>query len=183
MSKFKRTFNPILASACLMMFLIVSSESFARGRGPDGLERLPRGCMQEGYAFQYRMLYLHPPEAGNNDSVYFIFNDSYKDITLRAMSDKNKPNITLFNNRIRAKQWGVFSSDMPRVRFACTVKSDKFAYGNVVDCQKHLKVCEFSDVLYGQNNRGNYWMVGSTTRNSAVRRAIRYGVLLSRGHY
>ncbi len=172
---------------CFLLSILLASEGVARRShsksGRDGIDRLPRGCMQEGYQFKYQLLYLYPPKAGNNDSVYFIFNHSNSNITIYAMSDKNSPSMTLFNNQIRARQWGVFSTDLPMMRFACTIKNAKFAYGELVDCEKHLKVCEYSNVKYGQNNRGNYWMVESTTRNSAVRQAIRYGVLLSRGHY
>lgn len=184
MNKRIKRVREVYAVAFSFLFLLVTVDGFARNkRGGDGLDKLPRGCMQEGYNFDYRMLYLHPQSAGGHDSVYFLFNQSGQGVTLRMMSGEKKPNVSLFNNRINARAWGVFSTDMKKVRFICTVRSNKFAYGEVVDCAKHLKVCEFSDVKYGQNNRGNYWMVSSSTRNGAVRRAIRYGVLLSRGHY
>lgn len=179
MKTYLKPIQCVVASCLLLLSLGVE----ARGSGPDGLDRLPNGCMNEGYSFKYNMVYLHPSEAGNYDSVYFFFNDSNESITLLQAKKVGKYHITELNNRIHARQWGVYSTDEDEVKFICTKRSAKFRHGDIVDCSKHLKICEFSDVLYGLNNRGNFWMVNSTTRNSAVRGAIRYGVLLSRGHY
>lgn len=172
---------PVAVLSCLL--LLSGGAEARRSGGPDGIDKLPRGCMNEGYSFKYNMAYLHPSQAGNYDSVYFFFNDSNRDITLLQAKKVGAYHVTELNNRIRAGQWGVYSTDEDEVRFICTTRSAKFRHGDIVDCEKHFKICEFSDVLYGLNNRGNFWMVNSTTRNSAVRGAIRYGVLLSRGHY
>jgi hypothetical protein len=181
-AKMKGYFKGFCAVAVTsLLFLPTVTE--ARGKGPDGVARLPKGCMNEGFEFKYNMTYLHPSQAGNYDSVYFFFNDSNQAINLLQAKKVGEYHVTELNNRIHARQWGVYSTDEDNVKFICTTSSSKFRHGDIVDCEKHLKICEFSDVLYGLNNRGNFWMVNSTSRNSAVRGAIRYGVLLSRGHY
>lgn len=141
--------------------------------------KLPRGCHNEGYTYHHKALTLLPAQKGNNDSVYFIYNTSNSTINLYQLKNADEHMGLNINNKIKAHQWGVYSSDEAQVRFACTKPNSRYPHGKLVDCQRNLKVCEYTHVKYGLNNRGNYWMARSTTKNSAIRRAIRIGVLLT----
>ncbi len=140
---------------------------------------LPRGCHNEGYAFHYKTLTLLPAKAGNYDSVYFIYNKSNSTINLYQLKDANEHLGLNINNKIKPHKWGVYSPDEEQVRFACSIPSSKYDHGKLIDCRKALKVCEYTKVKYGLNNRGNYWMARSTTKNGAIRRSVIIGVLLT----
>lgn len=158
----------------LAILVALSGHVFAKASN-----QAPRGCYNEGYAFEYKMLYLKPHQAGKKDSVYFIYNKSSESINLFQARSSGKYHGEGLNNTIRFGQWGAYSTDEKEIKFICTVKDYQRAYGKIVDCQKHLSVCEFSNVTYGVNNRGNYWMAHSTSRSGAIKRANYWGVLLS----
>lgn len=140
---------------------------------------LPKGCYQQGFVFEDNTLTLLPPKAGNTDSVYFIYNHSPTTLNLYELQQaKNHLGINA-NNKIAPYEWGVYSSDQTKVRFACTIPDKTYAHGKLVDCQQKLNVCEYTHVKYGVNNRGNYWMARSASKNAAIKRAIYIGVLLS----
>jgi hypothetical protein len=141
--------------------------------------QLPKGCHDEGYSFHHQALTLFPARAGNNDSVYFVYNNSGSTINLYQLKSANTHMGLNINNKLRPYNWGVYSSDEALVRFACSIPSTKYTYGKLTDCRANLKVCEYTHVKYGQNNRGNYWMSRSTTKNGALRRVNRLGVLLT----
>ncbi len=157
--------------------LCASSVGFAKY--PTGALGLPKGCKHEGYKFKHKMLHLHPREKGNADSVYFILNTSKESINIFQMKDVDSYHGVYTTNQIRPKQWAVYSSDEEKVKFVCTVSSPYYFYGKVVDCKDKLKLCEYTNVKYGVNNRGNYWMAYSTTRNAALKKAHYIGVLLT----
>tara|TARA_B110000908_G_C10215283_1_gene432497 strand:+ start:196 stop:747 length:552 start_codon:yes stop_codon:yes gene_type:complete len=140
---------------------------------------LPRGCHNEGYSFHHKALTLLPSKAGNNDSVYFVYNNSGSTINLYQLKSANAHMGLNINNKIRAYSWGVYSSDEDLVRFACSIENSDYDHGQLVDCQERLDVCEYTHVKYGLNNRGNYWMSRSNTRGGALRRVNRLGVLLT----
>lgn len=140
---------------------------------------LPRGCHKEGFTYHHNVLTLLPAKAGNHDSVYFIYNKSPNTISLYQLKSVDEHKGLNINNKIRAKQWGVYSSDEDQVRFACSIPSAKYDHGKLIDCGKVLDVCEYTHVKYGLNNRGNYWMARSSSKNGAVRRAMHIGILLT----
>ena len=142
------------------------------------IEKLPKGCHDEGYAFNHKALTLMPSKAGNHDSVYFVYNNSPNTINLYQLKSAEEHMGLNINNKIRPFNWGVYSSDESLVRFACSIPSAEYAHGKLVDCQSRLKVCEYTNVKYGLNNKGNYWMSRSNTRGGALRRVNRLGVLL-----
>ena len=167
--------NLILLILVILPFMILSSEAIARLKPLE----LPRGCHNEGYSFNDKTLNLFPAKKGNNDSVYFIYNRSNSTVSLYQLKNANEHMGLNINNKIRANQWGVYSSDETNVRFACTKPSHQYPHGKLVDCGQNLKVCEYTNVKYGLNNRGNYWMARSASKNSAIRRAMKIGVLLT----
>lgn len=142
------------------------------------IEKLPKGCHEEGYAFHHNTLTLMPSKAGNNDSVYFVYNKSPNTINLYQLKSAKEHMGLNINNKIRPYNWGVYSSDETLVRFACSIPNNEYAHGKLVDCKERLEVCEYTNVKYGLNNRGNYWMSRSNTRGGALRRVNRLGVLL-----
>lgn len=151
--------------------------NFSHAKKPP--KALPRGCHDEGYSFHHKSLTLMPSKAGKNDSVYFVYNNSGNTINLFQLKSA-KDNMGLnINNKIRPYNWGVYSSDESLVRFACTIPSNKYDHGQLVNCQERLKVCEYTHVKYGLNNRGNYWMSRSNTRSGALKRVNQLGVLLT----
>jgi hypothetical protein len=158
----------------LMIPMLVGT-SLASAKGGDA----PRGCYDEGYKFDHKMLFLKPHQAGKKDSVYFIYNKSNQSVNLFQARSDGKYHGEGLNNTIGHGQWGAYSTDEKEIKFICTVRDSTRAYGHIVSCKDHFKVCEFSNVTYGVNNRGNYWMAHSTSRSGAIKRANYWGVLLS----
>jgi hypothetical protein len=163
------------ALALGIVLSLITTISFAK------TETMPNGCYDEGYAFKHKMLTLYPKKEGNRDSVYFIYNQSNHTINLFHAKKTQTHHGVNINNDIKAHRWAVYSSDEEKVRFICTSPSRKYEHGEINDCGEVLKVCEFSNVKFGLNNRGNYWMVDSTSKNTALRKVNReHGVLLRR---
>ena len=166
----------ILKKLCLLSLTVaLASNAYARLKPLE----LPRGCHDDGYDYHHKALTLLPAKAGNNDSVYFVYNRSDSTINLYQLKAANEHMGLNINNKIRPYSWGVYSSDESLVRFACTKPSALYDHGKLVDCKSALKVCEYIHVKYGLNNRGNYWMSRSSSKNSALRRVNRIGVLLT----
>ncbi len=147
------------------------------------LDKLPRGCMNEGYEFKFKMLNLYPPKAGNSDSIYVIYNNYSRPVYLFQARGKDTYQGNELNGRILPKKYALYAGNEDEVKFICTIPNKKYLYGEIVDCQDKLKVCEYSGVLFGMNNRGNYWMVDSAGKGRAIKQSIRHGVILSHGHY
>ncbi len=165
-----------LNKVCLVILsIVISANVYARLKPLQ----LPRGCHDEGYDFYHKTLTLLPSKAGNNDSVYFVYNKTGTTVNLYQLKTASEHMGLNINNKIRPYSWGVYSSDESLVRFACSKPSATYNHGQLVDCQSALKVCEYTHVKYGLNNRGNYWMSRSSSKNSALRRVNRIGVLLT----
>ena len=142
----------------------------------DNDNRNPIGCLDVGYQFELKTLHLLPQEAGVQQSMYFIFNQLDESVNLYQMRDADGRTLYL-NHTINQPQWGVFSTGEKELKFICTVKDPNFRFGRVVDCTESLRVCEFTNVKYGMNNRGNYWLVNSYSRNAAINAVIHYGII------
>ena len=142
----------------------------------DNDNRNPVGCRDVGYQFELETLHLLPQEAGPQQSMYFIFNKLNQSVNLYQMRDTDGRTLYL-NHSINQHQWGVFSTGEKELKFICTVNDPKFHFGRIVDCAESLRVCEFTHVIYGMNNRGNYWLVNSYGRNAAVNAVIHYGII------
>ena len=166
--------------AAILTMLILSSPVFCSSKVVTDDSRNPLGCLDVGYRFDLRVLYLSPEEAGDRQSLYFIFNRLPEEVTLYQMLKDESTRSMPLNHGIHAGQWAVLSTGEKQLKYACAVrdaKEDKSGYGKVVDCADSVKVCEFARVKYGMNNRGNFWLVNSNTRGGAVQEVLRYGII------
>jgi len=161
----------------ILIFILVSI-SFSTAYADKDNPAFPRGCQPKGYSFNNYLLNLLPDAAGQSQSIYFIHNNTMQTIRLYNMASGNRAYIMHFNNEIKPNQWGVFSTDEKIVKFICANPSRTSVYGNVVNCKNKLRVCEYVNVKYGDNNNGNYWAVNSDSKNGAIRNIIRQGILL-----
>ena len=130
-----------------------------------------------GYKFDLKVLKLYPEEAGARQSLYFIFNNLPKDISLYQMLKKDSTRSMYLNHIIHARQWAVLSTSEKELNYICTVDDAKSSYGKIVDCAESVKVCEYARVKYGMNNEGNYWLVSSNTSGGAVNEVLHYGII------
>lgn len=139
--------------------------------------RFPIGCRPVGFKQSLRMLSLHPGEENALQSMYFFYNQLPEAISLYQMQDKGSELSTRFNHTIRAKSWAVLATGEPLVKFLCSMGDGKAGYGKIVDCAETVKVCEYVNVKFGLNNKGNFWIVDSNTRNGAVSEVVHYGII------
>ncbi|MDX1837453.1 endopeptidase IV [Legionella taurinensis] len=143
----------------------------------DKDNRNPPGCLDTGYQFELKALHLLPEAAGAKQSLYFFFNTLSQKINLYQMRDDESSRSLYLNHAINSRQWAALSSTEKEVKFICTVDDPKLRYGRVVDCSQSLRICEYTTVKYGLNNKGNFWLVKSNSRNAAVREVVRYGII------
>lgn len=143
----------------------------------DEETRFPIGCVPVGYKQELKVLTLLPGEAGERNSMYLVYNKLSRPVTLYNMKERSNYYGVYWNHKIQPNTWSVFSTNEKRVRFICTVDDRKLDYGRIVDCADTLKVCEYPKVKFGLNNRGNLWIVGSSSRNGAVRGIVHYGII------
>jgi hypothetical protein len=140
--------------------------------------RFPLGCRAMGYQHDLMVLKLQPEVSGvERQTMYFLFNDSTKPLNLFQVRNSETVYDVFMNHSINPKQWAVLSLSEPQVKFICTINDPKTKYGKIVDCAQTLKVCEFNRVVFGLNNRGNFWIVKNNTRNGALRDVVRYGII------
>lgn len=140
-------------------------------------DKNPLGCRDVGYRFVLKILNLRPEEAGERQSLYFLYNTSQKPVNLYQMLKDDSTRSMYLNHVIRPRQWAVLSTSEKDLKYICTVDEAKKSYGNIVDCAETLRVCEYARVKYGLNNQGNYWLVNSNSRNGAVQDVLRYGII------
>lgn len=160
--------------AIMFLLLAVTTVGFSAEKRDD---KPPLGCRDVGYKFQLKILELLPEEAGDKQSLYFIFNALPKPINLYQMLKDDSTRSMFLNHVISARQWAVLSTSEKELKYICTVDDPKLSYGKIVDCSESLKVCEYARVKYGMNNKGNYWLVKSNTSGGAVNEVIHYGII------
>lgn len=139
--------------------------------------RPPIGCRAEGHRFDLDALHLITGANGNNQSLYLLHNESNLTVTLYQMRDEESSRSMFLNHPIGAHEWGILSTSEKVVKFICTIPDKKSTYGMVVDCGQFFKVCEYTNVRYGLNNRGNFWLYNSSSRNGAVSSVVHYGII------
>lgn len=137
----------------------------------------PLGCRDLGYKFELKTLHLLPDSVGQQNSMYFLYNKSERSINLYQMRQEESSRSAFLNHSIRSKEWAVFATSEKDIKFICTTPEYQKEYGAIVDCSQYLNVCEYNNVKFGLNNRGNYWLVNTRSRNSAVREVVRYGII------
>ena len=157
------------------MLVLLAISPMANAEKDDN--SFPLGCRDVGYEFTMKLLHLKPGEVGERNSMYFIHNKLGQKLTLYQLRNDETARSMFLNHIIYPDQWGVLSVNEKSMKFACAVKNQGKKYGELVDCATAVKVCEYNNVKFGLNNRGNYWIVGSNTRNGAVRAVVRYGII------
>lgn len=176
-----------MKSACIKYVASIVLSGLVAGGAMAGAEpesksareemRSPLGCRDVGYRFELMVLKLFPEASGATQSMYFIYNKRPQAVTLYQMRNEESSRSLFMNHTVNAGQWAVLATGEPEMRFACTVAQGKSRYGKIVDCEESLKVCEFNNVKFGLNNRGNYWIVNSNTRSGALREVVHYGII------
>ncbi|MFI4918747.1 MAG: endopeptidase IV [Legionellales bacterium] len=139
--------------------------------------RFPIGCKPVGYKQSLKVLSLFPGKEGALQSMYFFFNQLPETVSLYQMRDKDSELSTRYNHTIKGSSWAVLATGEPLVKFICSLGDGKAGYGKIVDCAESLKVCEYVHVKFGLNNKGNFWIVDSNTRNGAVSEVVHYGII------
>ncbi|MDP1602348.1 MAG: endopeptidase IV [Legionella sp.] len=165
--------SPVKKALLLSLLLTGSGNLYAEKED----NRNPLGCNDVGYEFVMDTLHLVPGKAGPSQSLYFLFNTLREKVTLYQMRDEDSSHSMYLNHAINPEQWAVLSTTERKVKYICTVPDGKSQYGKIVDCATSLRICEYTNVKYGMNNRGNYWLVNSNTRNGAIREVVRYGII------
>ena len=161
----------------LLLLLTQSVAAFAETEKAEREDKSPLGCRNVGYQYTLKTLDIFPTQAGERQSLYFVYNELTKPIHLYQMRGKDDADAMSINHVIPPQRWAVLSIDATHVKYACTVDDAKTTYGQIVDCEAGLKVCQFVRVKYGMNNRGNFWMVDGNTKNGALHEVNNYGVI------
>lgn len=166
-----------LTAHLLIASVLIWSVAHAAEKVEDE-QKNPLGCQDVGYQYDLKTLTLTPNAGGSKQTMYFFYNKSGKAVSLYQMRNPDSSSHSLrLNHTLSPKLWAVMSLIEPEAKFICAVDNPKYPEGEVVDCSEHVKVCEFTKVIYGLNNRGNFWMVEANSRNGALRDVVRYGVI------
>ncbi|MFC3909179.1 endopeptidase IV [Legionella dresdenensis] len=163
-----------IASLSILLCAFTAANAFAAEKEDD---RNPIGCRDVGYQFDLKTLQLLPHNAGAGQSMYFIYNSSPQTVTLYQMRGEDSSRSMYLNHAIGGKQWAVLSTSERKMKYICATPDSKSRYGKITDCSEMLRVCEYINVKYGLNNRGNYWLVNSNTKNGAIREVVHYGII------
>lgn len=169
-----------LSRAFLLSLLLLGSVNAAvekdNSKEKDD-NKSPIGCRDVGYKFELEALHLLPGEGGDIQSMYVLHNLLSQPVNLYQMRDEESSRSTFLNHIIGSREWGILSTNEKRVKFICTTPDKKSPYGRVVDCSQSIKVCEYTNVRYGLNNRGSFWLMNSSTKNGAVNAVVHYGII------
>jgi hypothetical protein len=160
-------------TACFLGLMVASMAHAAK----EDESKPPLGCRNQGYQFKLDVLDLIPDIGGDNQSLYFVFNQLNQPISLYQMLGDNSTRSTYLNHTVAARQWSILATNQNALRFVCTTPDKASRYGRVVNCSESVTVCEYARVKFGLNNRGNYWFLNSNTRNGAVRDVGHYGII------
>ena len=142
----------------------------------DG-ERNPLGCRDVGYQFKLNAVEIQPTQEDDKQSLYFVLNRGRQPVHLYQMLQENSTRSTYMNHTISSKQWAVLATNEPHVTYSCSLDRNGDLYGKIVPCADYLKICEYTRVRFGLNNRGNFWVVNSNSRGGAVGDVVRYGII------
>lgn len=139
--------------------------------------RFPIGCKPVGYQHRLKVLSLMPGKEGALQSLFFFYNKLPQTVSLYEMQDANSEYSTRVNHTINGNQWAALATGEPLVKFICTLGDGKQSYGKIVDCADTINVCEYVNVKFGLNNKGNFWVSDGNTRNGAVNDVVHYGII------
>lgn len=164
-------------AVCLLSLFLLHGSHAKSLSNADDEEKSPLGCRDLGYEYNLHVIHLTPLAAGESQSLYLFFNRLSKPVNLYQMMGDNSTISMSLNHTIQPRQWSVLSAGEKNFNYICTLNDSTSRYGKVLDCADSVKVCQYARVKYGMNNRGNFWMVGSTSRNAAVNGITHYGVI------
>jgi hypothetical protein len=139
--------------------------------------RFPIGCRPVGFEQSLKVVTLYPGKEGALQSMYFVYNKLSEPISLYQMRDKDSEYSLRMNHTVKGSSWAVLATGEPKVKFICALGDGKKEYGKIVDCGETVKICEYVNVKFGLNNKGNFWIVDSNTRNGAVSEVVHYGII------
>lgn len=139
--------------------------------------RFPIGCKPVGYQHRLKVLSLMPGKEGALQSLFFFYNKLPQTVSLYEMKDASSEYSTRVNHTINPSQWAALATGEPLVKFICTLGDGKQSYGKIVDCADAINVCEYVNVKFGLNNKGNFWVSDGNTRNGAVNDVVHYGII------
>lgn len=175
MKKITKTLCGSLSLLAIGSLLTLSAANAAKPEANEG--RLPTGCKPVGFKQSLKVLSLLPGEQGAVQSMYFIFNKLPQSVNLYEMRDKESEFTARLTHSINGNSWAVLAASEPEIKFACALGDGKSGYGKIVDCAETVTVCEYVNVKFGMNNKGNFWIVNSNTRNGAIHEVVRYGII------
>ncbi len=139
----------------------------------------PSGCFQRGYSYKYHVLTLTPTAKHHPQSLYFIKNISSNSVKISQIRVSDKPYIMHNVTTIKPHLWSALATDIKVSKFICTRKSRHDKHDDIIDCKNVLSICEFPHSRFGENHRGNYWVMTNRGSHTNLRNAVRYhGVLL-----
>lgn len=166
----------ITSTICLIMtFCMISGHVLAKDE-PES--KNPLGCRDVGYKFDLKTVQFLPGTASPAiQSMYFVFNKLNESVNLYQMRDEKGVRNLYMNHTVDGNAWSVLSTNEKDLKYICTVNDKRYRYGRVIDCEAGIKVCQYTNVKYGLNNRGNYWLIGSATKSEALSAVIRYGII------
>lgn len=167
----------MLICGCLCPSSYAASKKSTAAADSEKETRFPIGCRPVGYEETLKVLSLFPGKEGALQSMYFFYNKLPETVSLYQMRDKDSEYSTRYNHSIRGGSWAVLAVGEPNVKFICSRGDGKKEYGQILDCADTVKVCEYVNVKFGLNNKGNYWIVDSNTRNGAVNEVVHYGII------
>ena len=170
--KLKTLLFPIVS----LLSVYVGFVAVAKTVTPDVAQN-PLGCKDLGYKFVFNTLTILPESVGERQSLYFVFNKLNKPVKLYHMTHNNSELRTSLDHTINPSQWAVLATSEQELKYICTVDNTASQHGHVINCRDSLKLCEYTKVKFGMNNRGNFWMPGSNTRGGAVGDVVRYGII------
>lgn len=167
---------------CFGLFLLCTVYGISSATGDNDMDsdkdtHNPLGCRDMGYRFELKTLQLTAAQIGDRQSLYFILNKLNQPVNFYQMRDTQGSRDLYLNHVLHPQQWGVLSMGEKNLHYICTVNDAAYRYGRIVDCGESLQVCEYNNVVYGMNNRGNYWLVNSNSKNAALREVVRYGMI------
>lgn len=171
------TLSSVLLCGLLCIPLHAATKKNTAAADAEKETRYPIGCRPVGFNESLKVLSLFPGKEGALQSMYFFYNKLPQTISLYQMRDKDSEYSTRYNHSIKGNSWAVLAVGEPHVKFICSLGDGKKEYGQILDCADSVKVCEYVNVKFGLNNKGNYWIVDSNTRNGAVNEVVHYGII------
>lgn len=140
--------------------------------------RYPLGCKPVGYSFQYFNVMFKPTAKYHPQTLYFVKNISNRDINMMQARKGDEDYVVYMRNTIKPNRWSALALDEKNAKFICTNKNKKQKTHAVVNCRKVLDICEFTQVRFGTNHRGNYWVTHNKSMRGAYNATKWHGVLL-----